>query len=166
MKMWRRSSGNCERYLNRIRLGLATQAEGGGYLVWIRKDLVWERRIQPEDCFSVDRAQRIEGVPKKLSLSRDILAQGRATYADILRKSVMAGRSMGVVGKSTSVSPVQRGIRGSAGQRCRAAVSTQTDRSTATTSWSPASTEAATVGVAADTTLGARAIQPNSFVSD
>jgi hypothetical protein len=85
---------------------------------------VWERRIQPEDCFSVDRAQRIEGVPKKLSLSRDILAQGRATYADILRKSVMAGRSMGVVGKSTSVSPVQRGIRGSAGQRCRAAVST------------------------------------------
>jgi hypothetical protein len=51
---------------------------------------VRKRRIHVEDCFIVNHSQMIEGVAKKLSFSRDILAQGRATYANILKKSAMA----------------------------------------------------------------------------
>jgi hypothetical protein len=61
-----------------------------GCLVWIRKDLVRKKKIRVEDCFPVNRAQRIEGSSTRVSFSRDILVQGKATYADILRRSSMA----------------------------------------------------------------------------
>jgi hypothetical protein len=38
----------------------------------------------------VSHDQRVEGIPRKLSFSRDILAQGKATYADILKRLTMA----------------------------------------------------------------------------
>jgi hypothetical protein len=33
---------------------------GGGHLVWIRSDLLRERRVRPEDCFLVTRFQKID----------------------------------------------------------------------------------------------------------
>jgi hypothetical protein len=44
----------------------------GGRLVWIRKDLVREKKVRPEDCFPVGRNQRIIHPVMKLSFSRDI----------------------------------------------------------------------------------------------
>jgi hypothetical protein len=61
-----------------------------GSLFWVRKELLRVKRIHLEDCYPVSRGQRIEGIPRKLSFSRDILAQGKAMYVDILKRSVMA----------------------------------------------------------------------------
>jgi hypothetical protein len=38
----------------------------------------------------VSRTQRVEGELKNLSFSRDILAKGRETFADINKRSAMA----------------------------------------------------------------------------
>jgi hypothetical protein len=62
----------------------------GGCLVWIRRDLLREKRVQPEDCYPVARGQRIEGIPVCLSFSREILARGKVTYTDMLKRSSMA----------------------------------------------------------------------------
>jgi hypothetical protein len=57
--------------------------------VWIRGDLVREVRIRPKDCFPVRGIQRVDKVVTKLSFTRDILAGGGATYADILKRAPM-----------------------------------------------------------------------------
>jgi hypothetical protein len=62
----------------------------GGCLVWIRRDLLREKQVRPEECFPVAHGQRIEGILVRLSFARDILARGKATYADVLKQSSMA----------------------------------------------------------------------------
>jgi hypothetical protein len=63
---------------------------GQGCLVWVRKDLMEARRVRVEDCFPVDWNQKVVGKPISLSFSRDLLSQGWAMYADIVRRSSMA----------------------------------------------------------------------------
>jgi hypothetical protein len=41
----------------------------GGCLVWVRRDLVREKRVRVEDCFLVHLYQRVEGVPTRLRFS-------------------------------------------------------------------------------------------------
>jgi hypothetical protein len=57
--------------------------------VWIQWDLLREKRVHPEDCYPVARGQRIEGIPVHLSFSREILANGKVTYVDMLKISSM-----------------------------------------------------------------------------
>jgi hypothetical protein len=91
----------------------------GGCLVWIRWDLLREKRVQPEDCYLVARGQRIEGIPVRLSFSREILAHGKATYADVLHRSSMAEGGRWVWQADKSSRPSSRG--GFARQRGRGA---------------------------------------------
>jgi hypothetical protein len=39
----------------------------GGCLVWIRRDLVREKRVRPEYCFPISRTQKIDHTTKRLS---------------------------------------------------------------------------------------------------
>jgi hypothetical protein len=91
----------------------------GGCLVWIRRDLLREKRVQPEDCYPAARGQRIEGIPVLLSFSREILARGKATYADMLKRSSMAEGGRWVSQSDTASQAPNRG--GFAGQRGRGA---------------------------------------------
>ncbi|PUZ51154.1 hypothetical protein GQ55_6G154900 [Panicum hallii var. hallii] len=43
-----------------------------GFLAWVRKDLVRERRITLEECYPVRNSDRIAGKPTRISFSRDI----------------------------------------------------------------------------------------------
>jgi hypothetical protein len=70
-------------------------------------NLVQSRRIHPEDCLQVSRDQRVEGIPHKLSFSRDILVQAKATYADILKRSALAEGGRWVW--QANMPPLQRG---------------------------------------------------------
>jgi hypothetical protein len=66
---------------------------GGGTLVWIRKELVQQRRIRSEVCFPVSRFQRIDTVPMRLSFTKDIWGGGdRMTFIEALRQISMAER--------------------------------------------------------------------------
>jgi hypothetical protein len=63
----------------------------GGRLVWIRKDLVREKKVRPEDCFPVGRNQRIVHPVTKLSFSRDICRNGEyPSYVEVLKRLPMA----------------------------------------------------------------------------
>jgi hypothetical protein len=59
------------------------------------------RRVRVEDCFPVDWNQKVVGKPISLSFSRDLLSQGWAMYADIVRRSSMAdgGGALGLVAR-------------------------------------------------------------------
>jgi hypothetical protein len=53
--------------------------------VWIRKELVKERRVQQEDCFPVSRSFRFDKVP--ITLSSSDLRSGfyeQLTFTDVL----------------------------------------------------------------------------------
>jgi hypothetical protein len=65
----------------------------GSMLVWIRKDLVRERRIRLEDCFPVSRSHRIDKPPTRLYWAMDIWSggSGKETYAEILKKTMEEG---------------------------------------------------------------------------
>jgi hypothetical protein len=66
-------------------------AGGVRHLIWIRKDLVRDRRIRPKDCFPAGRNKKIFSPPKRLSFAKDIWARGdRATYAEALGNIPMA----------------------------------------------------------------------------
>jgi hypothetical protein len=63
----------------------------GGALFWVRKDLVRERRIWPEDYHSVSRDYMIEKPPTRLDFARDVWAGGsrKVTCAEVLKKRLM-----------------------------------------------------------------------------
>jgi hypothetical protein len=72
----KKSSANYGWFHNQIRLGflihplaglprLGEEGPGGGLAV---------RRVRVEDCFPVDRNQRVEDTPISLSFSRDVLS--------------------------------------------------------------------------------------------
>jgi hypothetical protein len=65
---------------------------GDSHLVWIRSDLVRERKIRPKDCYSVSKHHRIDNAPKTLSFSRDIWvgAGKRQTFIEAVKKKAMA----------------------------------------------------------------------------
>jgi hypothetical protein len=65
---------------------------GSECLFWVRKELVKDQRIRPEDCYPVGRGQRFSEVPVTLSWSRDIWPGGREkpTYVEVLRRVPMA----------------------------------------------------------------------------
>jgi hypothetical protein len=48
----------------------------GGCLVWIWKELVRKKRVQPKDCFPVGRNLRFDHPPTRLSWSCDICFGG------------------------------------------------------------------------------------------
>jgi hypothetical protein len=63
----------------------------GGCLVWVRRDLLREKRVTPQDCFPVNKAVRLLQAPKRLSFALDIWRRGeKATFTDIVRRSAMA----------------------------------------------------------------------------
>jgi hypothetical protein len=63
-----------------------------GGLVWVRKDLVREKKVGIEDCFPVRKGERFAGVPTQLSFSKDIWGKGKKTsYVDILKRFMEEG---------------------------------------------------------------------------
>jgi hypothetical protein len=65
-------------------------SHGGGHLVWIRSDLVRERKIRPEDCHPVSRFQKFDKQPKTLSFARDIWGGSgkKQTFVEAVKKKV------------------------------------------------------------------------------
>ena len=63
-----------------------------GLLVWVRKDLVRERRITIQECYPVRKSDRLDSKPLQLSSLRDIWGgPGRKdSYADMVKKKKMA----------------------------------------------------------------------------
>jgi hypothetical protein len=61
----------------------------GGCLVWVHHELLREKRVRPEDCFSVSRSQRIIQQPTRLSSSDISFNGGHPTYAETLRRLPM-----------------------------------------------------------------------------
>jgi hypothetical protein len=80
--------------------------------------LLRENRVRPEDCFPVSHTQRVEGPLMNLSFSIDILAKGKVTLTDILKRSAMAegGRWVWHAEK-----PMAQASRGGFAQRGRCA---------------------------------------------
>jgi hypothetical protein len=48
----------------------------GGCLVWVRRDLLREKRVTPQDCFLTNREVRMYRAPTKLRFARDIWGGG------------------------------------------------------------------------------------------
>jgi hypothetical protein len=64
----------------------------GGHLFWITSDLVRDHSFRLEDCFSVNRSQRITKPPLMVSFAHDIREIGgeKASYTEIVKRSLMA----------------------------------------------------------------------------
>jgi hypothetical protein len=64
---------------------------GSGRLVWIRRDLIHERKVRLEDCFPVSRTQRIDHTLRVLSYSRDLCPRGdHPTFTEVLKRIPMS----------------------------------------------------------------------------
>jgi hypothetical protein len=60
-------------------------------LVWIRRDLIRESKVRPEDYFPMSRTQRIDHTPRVLSYLRDLCPIGdRPTFVEVLKRIPMA----------------------------------------------------------------------------
>jgi hypothetical protein len=63
----------------------------GGGLVWVRNDLVRDRKVILADCFPVSKSHRFEGTLKKIQLATQIWEGGsRPSYAEIVKRFPMA----------------------------------------------------------------------------
>jgi hypothetical protein len=63
----------------------------GGGLVWVRNDLVRDRKVILADCFPVSKSHRFEGTLKKIQLATQIWEGGsRSSYAEIVKRFPMA----------------------------------------------------------------------------
>jgi hypothetical protein len=64
----------------------------GGCLVWIRNDVLRERKIHLEDCYPLSRLQKFDLMSRTLSFSWDISSGSgvRATLAEIVKRKSMA----------------------------------------------------------------------------
>jgi hypothetical protein len=66
---------------------LAFCSNGGGDLVWVRKDSVRDRRVTLTDCFSVSKSHKFEGMSRKIQLTTHIWEGGsQPTYAEIVKR--------------------------------------------------------------------------------
>jgi hypothetical protein len=89
--------------------------------MWIRKDLVREGRVHPDDCHPVSQFQKVALNLKTLSFSRDICGGGggagvRETFMDVLKKAPMAEGGRWVRKPDKPVHPVNWQIQDARGR--------------------------------------------------
>jgi hypothetical protein len=85
----RRFLGSCEQSLNQTKPRVPPPVNGG-YLVWVRRELVEADQVGPKDCFPVSRFQKLEGVLKRVNLVRDLNSGDCATITDVVKRKAMA----------------------------------------------------------------------------
>jgi hypothetical protein len=56
-----------------------------GFASWVRKELVEEDRVRPEDCYAVSRFHWIEGIPKKVCFAVEG-AFGFPSFAEVVKR--------------------------------------------------------------------------------
>ncbi|KAG2625965.1 hypothetical protein PVAP13_3KG282627 [Panicum virgatum] len=69
-------------------------SSSNGFLAWVRKDLVRDRKITTEECYPVWKFDRIEGGPIRISYSRDIWGNShqRESYAEVVKRKMAEER--------------------------------------------------------------------------